>query len=825
MARTNGSKKSIGKNRFGFFINLIWVLSVSALLFILVFFVLVKFSRLPDISELENPKYELSTVIYDINNKELGKHFTYNRVWTSYEELNPDIVEALLATEDIRFFSHSGIDSRSTLRAIVFLGKKGGASTITQQLAKLFFTRRHTNKFIRIWQKVQEWLIAIELEKRYTKEEIMAMYLNKFDFLYNSHGIESASRTYFGKSHKELSTDEAALLVGMLKWPVRYNPIRNPERSKARRNVVLRQMRKYGYLEKKEYEEFIKKDLDISGFSSTTVFKGPAPYFRSEVIKWVTELLKDPKYSKKDGTYYNINLDGLKIYTTLDKDYQILAEKAVYERMKELQGVFNTVWKGMDIWTHGANAHQQKIRNETLNRFIKQSNRFNNIRNQVMTPLIDSITDIITDARLWDVDIQRMLEQEKNPKYLSELRKKDHISSKQEKTYTKVIESDFWPKLKRQQAKFNNEVKRSFNTKTKMRVFDYNVAGEKEVVMTPIDSIKYHISILQAGMLAIDPRDGYIKAWVGGVDFKYFMYDHINTKRQVGSTFKPFIYATAIYSMGINPCMKVHDIQYSIVPGEGDFGLIDTWTPGNVDKFTGEYYNLFDALFKSLNSVSVYLMKELGNVDVVRNLVENFGINKNDIPRQPSICLGAADLSVMQMTGAFSVFSNNGYYNQPVFVTRIEDRNGRIIYRHVPETKQALSPDFNYTMVELLRYAGRTVQSRLSTPVGGKTGTTNDYRDGWFMGISPELVVGTWVGGSEQWIRFRSINYGQGSYMARPVFEKFMQALEKQPDIDYNKNVNFFKPPDGAGIELDCRLFDQGREVLNVPSVEEFEEF
>ena len=825
MSKTTSSKKGKAKISFGFFINLIWVISISVLLFILIFFVLVKFSRLPDISELENPKYELSTVIYDINNKELGKHFLYNRVWTSYEELNPIVIEALLATEDIRFFRHSGIDGRSTLRAIVFWGKRGGASTITQQLAKLFFTRRSANNFVRIWQKVQEWLIAIELEKRYTKEEIMAMYLNKFDFLYNSHGIESASRTYFGKSQKELDTDEAAVLVGMLKWPVRYNPIRNAERTKARRNVVLRQMRKYGYLEKEDYERLIKKDLDISGFSSSTVFKGPAPYFRSEVIKWVTELLKDSKYRKNDGTYYNANLDGLRIYTTIDLDYQILAEKAVYERMKDLQSVFNNVWRGMDIWTYDANAHQQKIRNETLNRFIRQSNRFKNIRNSVMTPIIDSIIDIFPDARLWDADIQRMLEQEKNPKYLGELRKKEHISSRQEKTYLKILESYFWPKLKKQQAKFNNEVKRSFNTKIKMRVFDYNQAGEKEVFMTPVDSIKYHISILQAGMLAIDPRDGYIKAWVGGVDFKYFMYDHINTKRQVGSTFKPFIYATAVYSMGINPCMKVQDTQYSIVPDEGDFGLISTWTPGNVESFTGEYYNLFDALLKSLNSVSVYLMKELGNVDVVRNLIENFGIDKNDIPRQPSICLGAADLSVMQMTGAFSVFSNNGHFNRPVFVTRIEDRNGRIIYRHVPETKQALNPSFNYTMVKLLRYAGRSVQSRLSTPVGGKTGTTNDYRDGWFMGISPELVVGTWVGGSEQWIRFRSINYGQGSFMARPIFEKFMQGLENKSDIGFNKNAKFFEPPEGAGIELDCELFDQEREIRNVPAVEEFEEF
>ena len=817
-------KKTNKNNKSRYYINLLWIVGIASMLIVLLFFVVVKFSKLPDITELDNPKYEFSTIIYDINNKELGKYFKYNRVWTPFEELNPNVVNALIATEDIRFFNHSGIDARGTMRALFYLGRKGGASTITQQLAKLFFTDKPANSFFRIWQKIQEWLIALELEKRYTKEEILAMYLNKFDFLYNSHGIESGSKTYFSKSQKDLSVDEAAVLIGMLKWPVRYNPIKNAEKAKQRRNVVLYQMEKYGFLEDATFEKLKNKKVDASNFSSTTSFKGPAPYFRTELIKWVTELLEDKKYRKPDGTKYSVDLDGIKIYTTIDLNYQILAEKAVNERMKDLQSVFNNVWGGTDIWKYGADKKQMQIRNATLNRFIRESNRFKNLRESIMDPIIDSITDYFPEARLLDIDVDRMLEQEKDNDYLDKLIDKDIISSTQERVYSEILESKFWPVLKAKQIKLNNAVKKSFNTKTRMRVFDYNESGEKEVFMTPLDSIKYHRNFLQTGMLAVDPSNGYIKAWVGGINFKHFMYDHINSKRQVGSTFKPFIYSTAVLNKGINPCLKVQDIQYSITPGEGDFGLSRIWSPGNAEKFTGQYFTLYDALFESKNSVSVYLMKELGNVDIVRDFVENFGIDKNDIPLQPSICLGSADLSVMQMTGAYSVFSNNGYYTKPVFVTRIEDRNGKVIYRHVSEKKKALPEKENYIMVSLLRYAGKVVQSRIATPSGGKSGTTNDYRDGWYMGISPGLVVGTWVGGDEQWIKFRNLAYGQGSYMARPIYEKFMQYLENTPGVDYNKNVSFTIPEGGPGIEINCEAFDQVKENQTQTPDDEFEE-
>ena len=809
--------KSDTRHKYRKYVIRLWILALAGLVIAAAIMTIVKHSGLPDISELDNPKYEIATTIYDINNRELGNFYKFNRVWTDFEELNPNIVNALIATEDVRFRKHSGIDYRGTLRALFYMGKKGGASTITQQLAKLFFTGRRANSIQRIWQKLQEWVIAIELEKRYTKEEILAMYLNKFDFLYNSYGIEAAARTYFGKSQKDLTLDEAATLIGMLKWPTRYNPKRHPDKAKFRRNVVLAQMLKYKFIDKKTFDELKNKDIDVSNFKSIARYKGYAPYFRAELNKWVENLLEKPEYRKPDGTKYNPTLDGLKIYVTIDLDYQKAAEQAVNERMKALQKDFDRVWKGKDPWTYGADKHQLKQRRKTLNRFIKESNRFKNIRRKILNPVIDSIKSTYADARLLDTDIQRMLNQEKDKNYLKKLLNKKYVTRDQVKTYKAIMSSKYWKLLKQKQKELNIAVRKAFNKKTKMRVFAYNDKGEKMAVMTPLDSIKYHKNFLQTGVLAIDPHTGYIKAWVGGINFKYFQFDHINTKRQVGSTFKPFIYATAIINKGISPCMKVQDIQYSIVPGDGNFGLSKVWKPGNAEEFTHEYLTLYDGLLKSKNSISVYLMKELKNVDIVRDFVSKLGIDKDDIPRQPSICLGAADLSVMQMTQAYSTFANKGVYNKPLFVLRIEDKEGRIIYNALPEQKRVINEDHNYVIVSMLRYAGKFIQNKLKTPIGGKTGTTNDYRDGWFMGISPNLVVGTWVGGDEQWIRFRSIRYGQGGYMARPIFVKFLQKLENSKNIDYNPNVRFEKPENGVNIELNCEVYDKLKEEPQNP--------
>ena len=806
MATKRKTKKTNPNRKFIFWM---WALAISALIIVAAIFTIVKYSKLPDISELENPKYEFSTIIYDSKNRELGKYYRYNRDWITFEELNPALVNALISTEDARFYSHSGIDFRGTLRAFFYLGKKGGASTISQQLAKLFFTDRANNIITRLWQKIQEWLIAIELEKRYTKEEILAMYLNKFDFLYNSYGIQSAAKTYFGKSQKDLTIEEAATLIAMLKWPKKYNPKRHPDKSKQRRNVVLNQMKKYGYLTTEQCEKLKQKKLDSSHFKEAAYYKGHAPYFKAELAKWVKEILNKDKYRKPDGTKYNIYLDGLKIYTTIDLDYQKIAEKAVFERMKSLQKDFDRVWKGKDPWTYGANKKQLRSRKKALNRYIKESERFRELRDRILSPIIDSIKQQFPNARLLDTDIQRMLNQEKDKNYLKGLKKLHFVKNEQIETYKKILKSKFWKILKAKQKELNIAVRKSFNKKTKMKVFAYTTTGEKEVVMTPLDSIKYHKSILQTGMLAIDPHSGYIKSWVGGVNFKYFKFDHINTKRQVGSTFKPFIYATAISEKGISPCMKVKDQQYVIHPREGNFKLSKSWAPGNAEKFSNQELTLYQGLKKSKNSVSVYLMKLLGNVDVVKELVVNMGINGDDIPPYPTICLGAADLSVMQMTGAYSVFSNDGIYNKPIFVTRIEDKDGKVIYNSISEQKRALATNHNYVMVSMLRNAGSIIQHKIKTPIGGKTGTTNDYRDGWFMGISPDLVVGTWVGGDDQWIKFRSIRFGQGGYMARPIFEKFMQGLEKTPNIDYNPNVQFLKPEEKIDIELDCEVYEK----------------
>jgi len=814
------SKKNPNKK----YVIWMWLMAISGMLIVSALFVIVKFSKLPDISELENPKYEFSTIIYDANNKELGKYYRYNRNWATFEELNPSLVKALVATEDVRFFDHSGIDARGTLRAFFYLGKKGGASTITQQLAKLFFTDKPGNSITRLWQKIQEWLIAIELEKRYTKEEIVAMYLNKFDFLYNSYGIESAAMTYFGKSQKDLTIDESATLIAMLKWPRKYNPKTHPDKSKQRRNVVMYQMKKYGYLTSKEYDRLKVKELDSSNFKKAAHYKGHAPYFRAELVKWLKKLLNKEEYRKPDGTKYNIYLDGLKIYTTLDLNYQKIAEKAVFDRMKSLQKEFSTVWKNKDPWTYGADKKQLKSRKNKLNRYIKESERFKKLRRKFLNPVIDSIKKAIPNARLIDTDIQRMLNYEKDKKYLKKLKRLNYINSNQVKRYKAIINSKYWNKLKLKQKELNKAVRKSFNKKTKMKVFAYNGTGEKTTSMTPMDSIKYHKNFLQTGMLAMDPHTGYIKAWAGGINFKYFQLDHINTKRQVGSTFKPFIYATAISNMGISPCMKVKDTQYIINKGENGFKINKKWAPRNAERFTQQELTLYEGLLKSKNSVSVYLMKELGNVEIVRDFVDKFGIDKDNIDKHsPTICLGSADLSVMQMTGAYSVFSNNGVYNKPAFVTRIEDKNGKTIYSLVSEQHVAFDEDYNYVMVSMLKNAGRIIQNKIKTPLGGKTGTTNDYRDGWFMGITPDLVVGTWVGGNDQWIKFRSIKQGQGGYMARPIFVNFMQGLEKTPSINYNSNVAFHKPEGELKIELDCEVYEQLK-AKNKPQDDIFDE-
>jgi penicillin-binding protein 1A len=800
-------------------IKWLWIIIVSGILFTAAFFVLISYTKMPDTEELENPDLEASTIILSSDKREISRFYSKNREIVEFEQLNPHLVEALISTEDERFFGHSGIDARGTLRAVINLSRKGGGSTITQQLAKQFFTKGSRSFVKRVWQKLQEWVIAVEFERRYTKEEILAMYLNKFEFNYQSFGISAAAKNYFDKNQSELGIDEAAILIGMLKSPTYYNPKNHPENALRRRNVVMYQMVRNGFLSTDEYETLKEKAIDMSHFKRPVYYDGMAPYFKSTLKKYLKKILEQDKYKKPDGTTYDPNEDGLKIYTTLDYDMQIYAEETMLQHMEKLQEKYFNKWANLDPWKYAeADANKEKqlaYRKEFLTRVMKETERFQKLRNAYMLDVFNAIKAKYPDAQLLESDIQRMLKEEESPGYLKELIRKSVLSLESAKNYRNILKDELWIKLKTQRKALLTRVKTVFNSKTKMKVFAYNAAGEKEVFMTPLDSIKYHMEHLQIGSVAIDPSTGYIKTWVGGINNKYFKIDHVLTDNQVGSTFKTFLYTTAISQFAMSPCVKVLDIRHEIPAGESDFGLMKTWAPDNSDgKFTEEYYTLKEGLKRSKNSVSVWLVKQLRGVALLRNLVNELGIDKNKIPNAPSIILGTPDLNVLEMTAAYATFANNGVYNEPTFITKIEDSNGKVIYNYIPTQRRVLNEKYNYATVNLLEYATEDLSYALNSQFGGKTGTTNDHVDGWFMGISPDLVVGTWVGGENSWIRFLNLRDGSGGAMARPYYFEFMKRLETKSLVDTKKR---FFIPEGDLINFDCDL----HEAQRLPSKEE----
>ena len=808
MAKSKKTDSTESRDIMASLVKWLWILLILGLIAIAGIFLLVSYTKMPDTEELENPDYEYATVIYSADEQELGKYFSKNREGLNYEDLNPYLVKGLIATEDERFNEHSGIDTRGTLRAILYMGGKGGASTISQQLAKQFFTKRSRSFIKRIWQKLKEWVIATQFEKRYTKEEILAMYLNKFDFIYSSHGISAASKTYFGKNQKDLTVDEASVLVGMLKNPYLYNPKKNPENATSRRNVVMKQMVRNNYITDTEYRDYKDKPLDISNFNRTNHFEGPAPYFLQTLKLDIKKILKDDKYKKNDGTSYNLDEDGLKIYTTIDMRMQKHAEAAMLQEMKQVQKNFREEWRGQDPWIHTDKAQNQG-RKDFLNNAVRTSERYVNMKNRVLAPAIQSILEKFPDSRMWDTDIKRMLKAEKDNRYLDKQVQKEIVRKKQASAYKKVLSDPLWKEFKKERSSLDKKAAKIFNTKTKMNIFAYNEKGEESVVMSPMDSIKYHQALMQLGSVAIDPSTGHIKTWVGGIGNKYFKVDHVRANRQVGSTFKPFVYATAIAQAGYSPCHKIMDIRHEIPAGDPNFGLLETWSPDNSDGiFTGKYWTLKDGLKKSKNSISVGLLKEMGSVAPIRDLADKMGITKKKIPKAPAIILGASQLNVLEMTAAYSTFANAGIYNSPTFITKIEDKDGRVIYNSIPNQKRILSEKYNEAMVHLLQYASSAVTHLLKNDQwGGKTGTTNDHVDGWFMGISPDLVVGTWVGGDVNYIRFRSLRFGSGGKMARPFFLNFMKRLENDPQINLNKNSTF-KVSEGDRIVTDCSQYD-----------------
>ncbi|MBR9919902.1 MAG: peptidoglycan glycosyltransferase [Bacteroidetes bacterium] len=826
---TDKSPEEIRQERMPIYkkiVRYMWIALGAALVGGILVFLILSFSDLPDTQELENPRSELATEIYASNGDVLGRFYIENRVPVSFNELSPELVNALIATEDERYYKHAGIDLEALGRVLVktaILRKKdsGGGSTITQQLAKLLFTKQPSSNFVkRVIQKLKEWIIAVRLERKYTKEEIIAMYLNKFDFLYEGDGIKAASENYFGKEQDSLKIEEAAILVGMLKNPSLYNPISHKENALRRREVVLSQMVNNNLLTEVQYDSLRQLPLAMEAFKRSSHNKGPAPYFRGELSKTVSNILQREENFKPDGTPYNIYRDGLKIYTTIDPVIQEKMEEAAMAHMAKLQETWYKHWEGRDPWEYKdyeTTKIELEARKKTKTRMIRNTDRYKAISERYIGESKQALLDAIKGLQLRGVDIDRMMEAEKDKDYLDQLVDRNLISESMRKEYKAAMRDSTWQVLKRQYELMLPEVDTVFNTPVKMQVFTYeNEEMQKDTVMSPMDSLIYHHNFLQIGSLAVDPLTGYVKGWVGGINYRYFKYDHTNSRRQVGSTFKPFVYATAIAKQGFSPCFEVYDLPQTIFPNEGNFQLLEEWTPANSDgKYSGDLLTLKEGLAKSKNTVSVFLMKQLSDTEPVRDLVHNMGIDKTAqypngryvVPRQPSICLGATDLSVYEMTGAYTTFANNGIYTEPTFITRIEDRNGRVLYTEDHAELRALDERANYVMVEMLRYAGRPGLWEIKSDMGGKTGTTNDYVDGWFIGVTPTLVVGTWVGGEDRWIRFRSIQYGQGAYMAKPFFKEFMKGLEaaaEAGETDYDPSRRFTLPRGDLGIELDC---------------------
>lgn len=814
----NGSEKPSHKK----IVKWIWYGTFAAILGTIITFIGLSFTDLPSVEQLENPKSELASQVFATNGEVIGRYYTENRVPVDFEQLSPNLVNALIATEDERFYDHCGIDFKAFARAVVktgLMGQKnsGGASTITQQLAKLLFTGPKATSFTkRVFQKLKEWIIAVRLERRYTKEEIIQMYLNKFNFINGAYGIKAASEIYFGKAQDSLNINEAAMLVGMLKNPSLYNPLRRAERVKKRRSVVLKQMQRNKMITQTAYDSLKELPLGLN-FQRQTHIDGIAPYFRMEVAKDVKNLLEKEEYRKTDGSKYDIYRDGLKIYTTIDPIMQQIAEEEMVKHMQKVQKSFWRTWRKLDPWKYKTSSKHEAplhIREQGLKHLIRNSDRYQDLRQKYLGDVLSSLSKEIDGMNFSEDDreIERIMQEYKKGGVISNLVSRRMISSSRAAKYRSVLKSDHFPKLKTQWETLQEAVKDVFNQPVDMKVFAYNKKMETDTVLSPLDSIKYHRMFLQTGILVVSPLDGKVKAWVGGINHKYFQYDHIRADRQVGSTFKPFVYATAIDKQGFSPCYQVYDLPVTIAPGDGQFHLQQEWTPKNSNgQYTGALLTLREGLLKSKNTVSAHLMKQLGDTDPIIDLLDRMGIDKTEkysngqfrVPRVPSICLGSTDLTVLEMTGAYTTFANNGVFVKPVYIERIEDKNGRTIYQAIPDERAAINPNANFVMVDMLRYAA-TGMGVLKSQVGGKTGTTNDYVDGWFMGISPNLVVGTWVGGEDRWIRFRSIDYGQGAYMAKPFFREFMKRLEKVTDIDYDINAKFYRPPGDIGIEMNC---------------------
>lgn len=743
------------------FITLLWTILFSVIGFILVAFVAIWFGwigYMPDFEDLQNPISRYASQVYSTDGKVIG---TYNmnrenRVAVSYAHLSPHLTNALVATEDERFYEHSGIDFIALMRAIVKRGilqqhSAGGGSTITQQLAKQLYSETAHSSLERLFQKPIEWIIAVKLERNFTKEEIIAMYLNYFDFLHNAVGIKTAAKTYFNKDPKNLNVNESAMLIGLCKNPSLYNPVRYPERCLERRNVVLSQMLKVGYLTQADYDRYSQQPIELN-FHRIDHKDGSAPYFREflrqymmakkpsiddypswnkkqyhiDSITWET----DPLYGwcnknvKKNGEPYNVYTDGLRIYTTIDSRMQQYAEEAVYEHVsKTLQPTFNREKRGKRNAPFSDNITAKQVR-DIINRSIKQSERY---------------------------------------------------------------------RVMRENGSSDEEIRRAFDTPVEMTVFTYH--GDVDTVMTPTDSIRYYKSLLRAGFMSMDPMTGAVKAYVGGVDYYHFQYDMcMGGRRQVGSTIKPYLYSMAMEN-GFSPCDVAPNVQRTyIVAGKA-------WTPRNGSRARyGQMVTLKWGLAQSNNWISAYLMSKMSPSGFVQ-LLNRYGINNPDIHPSMALCLGPCEVSVGEMVSAYTAFVNHGIRCAPMFVSRIEDSDGNVIATFQPVTNEVISEESSFKMIELLKgvveggTAGRLrYRYNIDAEMGGKTGTTNNNSDAWFMGVTPQLVSGCWVGGEERDIHFSSTNTGQGAAVALPIWAIFMKKVYADKSLNISPNAKFDIP-------------------------------
>ena len=744
---SDNKKKEKQQNGGSKAIRNLWIVFGSFLLLIILFFFCVAkgvFGTMPTFDELENPRTNLATEIISADGKVLGTYHIENRSNVRYAELSHYMPEALISIEDERFTEHSGIDERALFRVAfgVLTGrKKGGGSTITQQLAKNLFPRgENLSKPKLVLRKFQEWITATKLEHNYSKEEIIAMYLNTVAFGHNAFGIRSAASTFFDKKPSEMNIEECALMAGVVNAPTRFSPVRNPNNALNRRNLVLKKMAENGYITDAECDSISQIPIDMSHFSVRDHNSGQATYFREFLRGELNDWAKNT--TRADGQPYNIYRDGLRIYTTIDSRMQRYAEEAVREFMGgELQPMFYKHWKG-----------------------------------QKNAPFSNVTADEI-----------------------------DHILE------TSMKRSDRYRILKNAGMPMDS-IKAEFDRPVPMTIFSWD--GPIDTVMSPMDSIRYYKWFLQASLISIESHTGHVKAYVGGLDYRFFKYDHVTqARRQVGSTFKPFLYSLAMQEGEYTPCTKIPNIQYNIQLEDGKI-----WSPGNSGGRVGEEITLKYALAQSNNWISAYLMNQFGPNAVIAQ-ARRMGV-ESPIDAVPAICLGVCDLKLIEMVGAMSTFANQGVYIKPMFITRIEDKNGNVIQRFSPEESEAMSELTAYKMIELMKgvvQSGTGIRLRtlygFNNPVAGKTGTTQKNSDGYFMGITPDLTTGVWVGAEDRSVHFRSTKLGQGSHTALPIWALYMKKVYADKNLGISKG-DFTKPNiPGVDLNFDCNRYDDEESI------------